>query len=217
MMLYCLARNSSSEVVGAQTNVGRVDESGGGGSDCVGESSIGSSIWVASIASIEESRVSLSFTLAIVVTIGSIRVSSIGIRSIALGGEVKSLGDGVKTSAGAERNSSSISTVQESGISLSLSLTLAIVVDKSVPSCTGHGDISSVDTGSALEANTVAESIGVASITSVEQGGVSLGTDASYQGRCYDQKFHDADTALIFLIQLMRQHNQRRAGRGQPR
>ena len=60
------------------------------------------------------------------------------------------------------------------------------MVDKSVPSSAGYGDISSVDTGSALEANTVAESIGVASITSVEQGGVSLGTDASYQGRCYD-------------------------------
>ena len=168
--------------------MGRVNESGGGGSDGVGESSIGSSIGVASIASIEESRVSLSFTLGIVVTIGSIRVSSIGIRSKALGGEVQTLGDGVKTSAGAERNSSSssISTVQESGISLSLSSTLAIVVDKSVPSSAGHGDISSVDTGSALEANTVAESIGVASIASVEQGGVSLGTDASYQGRCYD-------------------------------
>ena len=54
----------------------------------MGESSIGSSVGVASIASIEESRVSISFTLAIVVTIGSIGVSSIGIRSIALGGEV---------------------------------------------------------------------------------------------------------------------------------
>ena len=68
--------------------MGRVDETGGGGSDSVRESSIGSSVGVASIASIEESRVSISFTLAIVVTIGSIGVSSIGIRSIALGGEV---------------------------------------------------------------------------------------------------------------------------------
>merc|ERR1719213_425164 len=104
MMLVLSSRNSSSKVVGAQANVGRVDESGGGGDDAMG--SIGSSIGAASIASIERSGVSLSLTLTIVVTVG-IRVSSIGVRSIALGGEVKSLGDGVKTSAGAERNSSS--------------------------------------------------------------------------------------------------------------
>merc|ERR1719370_2227113 len=130
--LYCtvlcyLARDGSSKVVNTKTDVGRVDKSGGGGSDGVGGSSIGGSIGVSSISSVEESRVSLSFTLAIVVSIGSIRVSSITIRSKALGGGIKSLGDGVKTSAGAERDSSSISTVQESGISLSISITLAVV------------------------------------------------------------------------------------------
>merc|ERR1719431_48939 len=68
-VLYYLARDGSSKVVNTETNVGRVDESSGGGCDSMGVSSIGGSIGVSSISSVEESRVSLSlsFTLAIVV------------------------------------------------------------------------------------------------------------------------------------------------------
>merc|ERR1719244_607625 len=212
--LYCtvlcyLARDGSSKVVNAKTNVGREDKSGGGG-DGVGVSSIGGSIRVSSISSVQESRVSLSFTLAIVV---SVRVSSItiSIRSIALGGGIKSLGEGVKTSAGAERDSSSISTVQESGISLGVSITLA-VVDKSVPSSTRDRDVCSVHTRGALETNTIGKGkTSITSISSVQQGWVSLGRDGGHEGGCYNQKFHDDDTALIFQIQLIT------AGLGQPR
>merc|ERR1719184_540435 len=162
------------------------------------------SIRVRSISSIEESRVSLGFTLAIVVSVGSIRVRSISIRSIALGGGIKTLGEGVKTSAGAERDTSiSISTVQESGISLSISITLA-VVDKSVPSSTRDRNISSVHTGGALETNTIGKgNSSITSIASVQQGWVSLGRDGGHEGGCYNQKFHDDDTALIFQIQLI--------------
>merc|ERR1719244_2494934 len=182
--LYCtvlcyLARDGSSKVVNTKTDVGRVDKSGGGG-DGVGVSSIGGSIGVSSISSVEESRVSLSFTLAIVVSIGSIRGSSITIRSKALGGGIKSLGDGVKTSAGAERDGSSISTVQESGISLSVSITLA-VVDKSVPSSTRDRDVSSVHTRGAFETNTIGKgNSSITSIASVQQGWVSLGRDGGH-------------------------------------
>merc|ERR1719499_1563290 len=204
--LYCvlctvlcyLARDGSSKVVETETNVGRVDESSVGGGDGVGVSSIGGSIRVSSIASIEESRVSLGFTLAIVVSVGSIRVSSITKRSIALGGGIKSLGERVKTSAGAERDSSSISTVQESGVSLSVSITLA-VVDKSVPGSTRDRDISSVHRGGALETNTIGQGeTSITSIPSIQQGGVSLGRDGGHEGGCYNQKFHDDDTALLF-------------------
>merc|ERR1719435_511520 len=145
--LYCtvlcyLARDGSSKVVNTKTNVGRVDKSSGGGGDGMGVSSIG----------------------------GSIRVSS-------------------------------ITTVQESGISLGVSITLA-VVDKSVPSSTRDRDISSVHTGGALETNTIGKGktsiASIASIASVQQGWVSLGRDGGHEGGCYNQKFHDDDTALIF-------------------
>merc|ERR550532_2600277 len=118
---------------------------------------------------------------------------------LTLGGGIKSLGEGVKTSAGAERNSSiSISTVQESGVSLGVSITLA-VVDKSVPSSTRDRDVSSVHTGGALETNTIGQGeTSIPSIPSIQQGGVSLGRDGGHEGRCYNQKFHDDDTALIF-------------------
>merc|ERR1740131_238883 len=145
--------------------MGRVDECGGG-SNSVGESSIGSGIGVSSIASVQESRVSISITLAIVVSVVSTEV-----RSISLGGGIKSLGDWVKTSAGAEWDTGVVSTIEKSGVSFSL--TLANIVG--ISGSTGDGDIGSVHTGSRLESYTIAKSIGVTSITSVEEGGVSLG------------------------------------------
>merc|ERR1740131_298682 len=147
--------------------MGRVDECGGG-SNSVGESSIGSGIGVSSIASVQESRVSISITLAIVVSVVSTEV-----RSISLGGGIKSLGDWVKTSAGAEWDTGVVSTIEKSGVSFSLSLTLANIVG--ISGSAGDGDIGSVHTGSRLESYTIAKSIGVASIASVEEGGVSLG------------------------------------------
>merc|ERR1719187_3115420 len=147
---YCsqcdsLARNSSSKIVGAETNMGRVDIASSGSSHGVGESTIDGSVRVASIASVQESRVSLSLTLAKVVS-----VVTISIRSIALGRGIKSLGDWVKTSAGAEGDAV-VSRVEESGISLGLSLTLAKVVDIAISSSTGDRDISSVHTGGTLQ------------------------------------------------------------------
>merc|ERR1712106_1227115 len=82
-------------------------------------------IRIASISTIEQLGISLSITLAIVSK--SIAIVSIGSKS--LGGGIKSLGDWVKTSAGGKWNASiaiaSISSVQKSRISLSI--TLAIV------------------------------------------------------------------------------------------
>merc|ERR1719187_2815690 len=190
---YCsqcdsLARNSSSKIVGAETNMGRVNIASSGSGHGVGESTIDGSVREASIASVQESRVSLSLTLAKVVS-----VVTISIRSIALGRGIKSLGDGVKTSAGAEGDAV-VSSVEEIGVSL----TLAKVVDIAISSSTGDRDVSSVDTGSTLE--TIHTSIWVAmvAIPRVEQGRVSLRRDGGHEGRCYDQKFHDDDTALIF-------------------
>merc|ERR1719187_1954873 len=195
---YCsrcdsLARDSSSKIVGAETNMGRVDIASSGSSHGVGESTVDGSIRVASIASVQESRVSLSITLTIVVS-----VVTISIRSIALGRGIKSLGDGVKTSAGAEGDAV-VSRVEDSGVSLGLSLTLAKVVDIAIASSTGDRDVSSVDTGGTLETS-IHASIWVAMvpIPRVEKGRVSLGRDGGHEGRCYDQKFHDDDTALIF-------------------
>merc|ERR1719154_1078707 len=90
----------------------------------MGESTIDGGIWVSSISSVQKSGVSLSITLAIV------GIAKMSIRSISLGRGIKSLGDWVKTSAGAEWDTVGvwgISGIQESGVSLSLSLTLADV------------------------------------------------------------------------------------------
>merc|ERR1719187_2841156 len=197
---YCsqcdsLARDSSSKIVGAETNMGRVDIASSGGSHSVGESTVDGSVRVASIASVQESRVSLSLSLTLAKVVSVVTIS---IRSIALGRGVKSLGDGVKTSAGAEGDAV-VSRVEDSGVSLGLSLTLAKVVDIAIASSTGDRDVSSVDTGGTLETS-IHASIWVAMvpIPRVEKGRVSLGRDGGHEGRCYDQKFHDDDTALIF-------------------
>merc|ERR1719187_430923 len=187
---YCsqcdsLAGNSSSKIVGAETNMGRVNIASSGGGHSVGESTIDGSVRVASIASVQESRVSLSLSLTLAKVVSVVTIS---IRSIALGRGIKSLGDGVKTSAGAEGDAV-VSRVEDSGVSLGLSLTLAIVVE--ISSSTGDRDISSVDTGGTLQ--TIHTSIWVAmeAIPRVQQGRVSLGRDGGHKGRCYDQKFHD--------------------------
>merc|ERR1719154_730124 len=62
----------------------------------MGESTIDEGIWVSSISSVQKSGVSLSITLAIV------GIAKMSIRSKSLGRGIKSLGDWVKTSAGAE-------------------------------------------------------------------------------------------------------------------
>merc|ERR1719234_2378123 len=155
----CLARNSSSKVVGAEANVGRVDKSSGGGSNGMGESTIDGGIWVSSISSVQKSGVSLSITLAI--------VAKMSIRSKSLGRGIKSLGDWVKTSAGAEWDTvgsgiwvSSIGSVQESGVSLSLSITLANV-SISISSSTWDRDVGSVHTWSTLQTNNMSNMSGI--------------------------------------------------------
>merc|ERR1739838_847564 len=105
------------------------------------ESTIDGGVWVSSI---EESRVSLSLTLAIVVTSIAIAV----VRSKALSGGVKSLGERVKTSAGAKWDAM-VGRVEESWVSLSLCFTLAEVVN--ISGSTGDGEVDRVHTGSTLE------------------------------------------------------------------
>ena len=176
----CLARNSSSKVVGADTNVGRVDKPGGGGGNSMGESTIDGGIRVASISSIQESGVSLSITLAIVSKV-SITITKMSIRSISLGGGIKSLGDWVKTSAGAEWDTV-VSTIEKSGVSFSLSLTLAIVsVVSNISSSTWDRGIGSVHTGSTLKTNDMSNmgGIGVAKV-------LSLSRDGGHKGGCYN-------------------------------
>ena len=103
---------------------------------------------------IRVSAISISTGMGIS-AIGSIRISTVGIGGISLGGGIKSLGDGVQTGAGAEGNSVAVGQV---GFSFSLSLCgpLAIMVG------IGIGSISIGTMGS----------IGVAT---VGIGGISLG------------------------------------------
>merc|ERR1712106_1030588 len=125
------------------------------------------SIRVASISSVQKSRVSISITLTIV----SKTMASIGsIRSNSLGGSIKSLGEGIKTSAGGEWDTGSISvgsmsirvasitSVEKSWVSFSITLTLASTRDR---------EVSSIDTGSTLHTQAVAKSIGIAGIAGI--------------------------------------------------
>merc|ERR1719154_927084 len=152
----------------------------------MGESTIDGGIWGSSISSVQKSGVSLSITLAIV------GIAKMSIRSISLGRGIKSLGDWVKASAGAEWDTVGIwgiSGIQESGVSLSLSLTLAIMISSS----TWDRDIGSVHTWSTLKTIDMSDmgGIGVA-----EE--LSLSRDSGHKGRCYNQKLHDDGTVLIF-------------------
>merc|ERR1719315_317966 len=79
--LYCtvlcyLARDGSSKVVNTKTDVGRVDKSSGGGGDGVGVSSIGGSIRVSSISSVQESGISLSISITLAVVDKSVPSST---------------------------------------------------------------------------------------------------------------------------------------------
>ena len=154
--------------------MGGVDESSRGGGNSVGESTIDRGVWVASISSIQESRVSLSLTLAIVVTSIAIAV----VRSKSLSGGVKSLGERVKTSAGAEWDAV-VGRVEESGVSLSLGFTLAKVVN--ISGSTGDREVGRVHTGSTLKTVHVANMAGIR-VAKV----LSLSGDDSHKGRCYN-------------------------------
>merc|ERR1719515_385795 len=94
-----------------------------------------------SVVSIESISISLWFSISITLAIVSVSVDSgmVG-EGDSLGHSVKSLGDGVKTGAGAEGDTSN----QELGISLSVSLAI-------VSSSARDGDIGGVDTGGGLE------------------------------------------------------------------
>ena len=143
-----LARHLSPEIVNTKSQVGRMGDTIGMGI---------SSIAIASISSVQESRVCLSITLAIVSK--AIAIGSIGSNS--LGGGIKSLSDWVKTSTGGEWDTvssvrvASIGSVQESRVGISITLTLASTWDR---------DVSSIDTGSTLHTQTIAKGIGIASI-----------------------------------------------------
>merc|ERR1719322_1689548 len=103
--------------------------------------SIGSvAIWSVSVVSIESISISLWFSISITLAVVSVSInSSVVGEGNSLGHSVKSLGDGVKTSAGAEGDTSN----QELGISLSVSLAV-------VSSSTRDGDIGGVNTGGGL-------------------------------------------------------------------
>merc|ERR1712128_166466 len=171
--------------------MGRVDESSRGGGNGMRESTIDGGVWVSSISSIEKSRVSLSLTLAIVVSSIAIAV----VRSKALSGGVKSLCERVKTSAGAEWDAV-VGRVEESGVSLSLCFTLAKGVN--IPGSTGDREVDRVHTGSTLETVHMANMAGIR-VAKV----LSLSGDDGHKGRCYNKRLHDDDTALICRIQLI--------------
>merc|ERR1711999_19006 len=106
------------------------------------------SIGVSSITTIEESGISISITLAVVT-----KTISISIGSISLSGSIKSLSDWVKTSAGSKRNS--------------VGIWVTSIRDR---------DVSSINTGSTLQAKSIAEGIRVASNSSDEVLGGASGT-----------------------------------------
>ena len=141
-----LARHLSPQIVKTESQVRRMG-------DTIGISSIA----IASISSVQKSRVCLSITLAIVSQ--AIAIGSIGSNS--LGGGIKSLSDWVKTSTGGEWDTissvrvASIGSVQESRVGISITLT---------PASTWDRDVSSIDTGSTLHTQTIAKGIGIASI-----------------------------------------------------
>merc|ERR1719445_2261035 len=205
-----LARDLSTEVVGANSNKGRVDESSIGGSDGVRSgnsigkgSSVGEdlrfsisitlaivsvSVWVSvgsvsigirsgiSIVSIESISISLWFSISITLAIVSVDSSVVG-EGDSLGHSVKSLGDGVKTSAGAKGDNRSNTSNQNLGISLSVSLAV-------VSSSARDGDIGGVDARGGLETDDGVGGIGVSSITQI------LSRDSSQQGGSKCQEFH---------------------------
>merc|ERR1719154_369146 len=97
--------------------MGRVDESESGGSNSMGEGTIGGGIWVSSNKNLGIG-ISLTLTKAIVGI-------AIGIGRESLGRGIKSLGDWVKTSAGAECDAV-VGRVEQLRVSLSLTLANAI-------------------------------------------------------------------------------------------
>merc|ERR1719433_2278963 len=123
---------------------------------------------------------------------------------ISLSGSVKTLGDGVQASAGAEGDTGvgiriSITSVDHSGISLGLSLSVSLSIGhRSVritsisqrSSGTRDGLIGSIHTGSRLPSEGM-ETIGVGvAIASVEQGWVSLSHDSSNKGTSSNKESH---------------------------
>ena len=131
-----------------------------------------------------------------------------------MSGSIKSLSDWVKTSAGSKRNSvgiwvTSISSVEKSRVSISITLTLTSTRDR---------DVSSINTGSTLQAKSVAEGIRIASNSSDEVLGGASGTGnkgGSYSLYSKDflgihlkrfeftKNFIFDDAALILRIQLI--------------
>merc|ERR1719270_2999813 len=204
-----LARDLGTEVVGADSNQGRVDEASIGGSNGVGSGnsvgkgstigedlgfsisitlaivsvsvwvslSIGSvSVWSVSIVSIESISISLWFSISITLAIVSVTVDSGVGEGNSLGHSVKSLGDGVKTGAGAEGDNRSNTSNQDLGISLSVSFAI-------VSGSAGDGDIGSVDARGGLETDNGVGGVGVASIAQV------LSRDSGQQGGSKGQEF----------------------------
>merc|ERR1719461_1767084 len=185
-----LAGDLGTEVVGADSDQGRVDQTSVGGSvgvrssNSVGKGStvgedlrfsisialaiVSVSVWVSvasvsigirsgiSVVSIESISISLWFSISLTLAVVSVSIDSGVGEGNSLGHSVKSLGDGVKTSAGAEGDTSN----QELGISLSVSLAV-------VSSSTRDGDIGGVDARSGLETDDGVGGVGVASIAQV--------------------------------------------------
>merc|ERR1719310_459835 len=83
-----------------------------------------------------------------------------------------------------------------SGVSFSISITLAIVYESiSITSSTWDRYICGIHAWGAFKPNI--------RIAGIEKSGVCFSRDQSQEGRCDGQKFHDDDAALIFRIQLI--------------
>merc|ERR1719154_487638 len=150
----------------------------------MGESTIDGGIWVSSISSVQKRGVSLSITLAIV------GIAKMSIRSISLGRGIKSLGDWVKTSAGAEWDAV-VGRVEQLRVSLSLTLANAIGMISISNTVAWDWHVSSVHTRGTLKPYKTMSSI---SIRVAQE--LSLSRDGGHEGGCYNQKLHD--TALIY-------------------
>merc|ERR1719312_1487108 len=168
-----------------------------------------------SIGSVEEGRISFSFTLANVMS------SSITTKKTAIGGNNRSRNNsrssrnsrggnyGGSGGNNGRSNSSetsissiaksvvvgigvSISTIEDRGISISISFTLAKIVDST--SSTGNRKVGGVHAGSRLAIDKGETGI---AIDSQEEGGISFSISCSNQGRSKNKEFHFDDTALI--------------------
>merc|ERR1711862_889389 len=121
-------------------------------------------------------------------------ISGVSVGDISLGGSIESLGDGVKSGAGAEGNIAmgiggvgiSISSIEDSGVSLSISRPLGdqSLGDGVLTSAGSKGDTINIGVGSiSIVVSSVGGIPGIGktsiAVSSIEDSGISLGLSIS--------------------------------------